>query len=530
MKNIKNFIISLITILVLGGIYYYTFLPPINLLSFHFYIFIIFVFAMFIGTNSFFLNTLRENQLKKKIKIFQYISIGIVSSLVIIISVVGLLGSKMFQAKDYANIIKVEEKDFKDMEETDLNKLSLLDRESATNIGNSYLGNIDKVSQFKVSNEYRQITIKDQPYRVSPLEYSGIFQWFNNKDDGIHYYVKVNQTTGKAELVNLTEGMKYTSSSYFNQDISRYLRFKYPTKIFKDPSFEVDEEGNPFYIATIYEPKFLLSSNDPIGVIIVNPITGETTEYSLDNVPEWVDRVYSAENVSSRIDDYYMYQNGFLNTIFGKKDVKKTTSEYNYISIGSDIYFYSGISSVNADTSNLGFILVNMRTRETTFYKVPSATESSAMSSAKGEVQEKGYNAIAPILIKLNGEPYYLVSLKDNSGLVKSYALVNAKDYQEVTVDNNVSNLISKFTNKDINGLKGQDVETVKEEDKISGEISKVTTSVIKGNTVYILQISNKIYKVELNEDNISELAFIEVGQKISAINQKGWLTNFKRE
>ena len=528
MKNIKNIIISILGTSILSWLYFYFLLPPINLSTLSFYVFLFFILCSF-GVINISLDSLNEEYDYTKF------SIGNISVLVSVFIIIGaflisLTGTKIFNAKSYANVMQIQEKDFNELPESDLNKLSLLDRESATNIGNSYLGNIDKVSQFKVSNEYRQITIKDQPYRVSPLEYSGVFQWLNNKEDGIHYYVKVNQTTGKAELVNLQEGMKYTSSSYFNQDVARYLRFKYPTKIFQDPSFEVDDEGNPYYVATTYETKFVLNSLDPNGVITVNPITGETSEYSLDNVPEWIDRVYSAENVSSRIDDYYMYQNGFLNTIFGKKDVKKTTSEYNYISIGSDIYFYSGISSVNADTSNLGFVLVNMRTRETTFYKVPSATESSAMSSARGEVQEKGYNAIAPILIKLNGEPYYLISLKDNSGLVKSYALVNAKDYQEVTVDNNVSNLIAKFTNKDINGLKGQDIEEVKEEDKIEGEISKVTTSVIKGNTVYILQISDKIYQVELNEDNISELAFIEVGQKISAINQKGWLINFKRK
>lgn len=440
--------------------------------------------------------------------------------------VVPFISSSVFNANKYANIISIEEKSFDEFPVSNLNKLALLDRNSAKKIGDSYLGSIEKVSQFDISKEYRQITIKDQPYRVSPLQYSGFFKWLNNRNEGIEYYVKVNQTNGKTELVKLKEGIKYSSSSYFTDDIKLALRLRYPSEIFGDPSFEVDDEGNPWYVATTYEPKVFWKAHDPNGVILFNPVTGKGEKYNLDQVPKWVDRVYGADNIIERIDDHYFYHKGFWNTVFSKEGIKTTTDEYNYLTIDSDTYLYTGLTSINSDSSNLGFILSNMRTRETTFYKLPSATEKSAMSSAEGEVQEKDYSATAPILVKLSGKGYYLVSLKDKAGLVKSYALVNAEDYQEVVIDTDVKNLISKFTDEDLSELKTVSTNTDGnvEETKIvniSGTINKIKTQVVNGTTIYYIEIDGNIYKIEANSKTLDKLPFIEVGTIISGNLEK---------
>ena len=444
----------------------------------------------------------------------------------------GFFNSRIFRAKSYANVITVKEADFtKDFPETNISTLALLDRASAEKIGDTYLGTIDKVSQFGISDDYRQITIGEQPYRVSPLEYKNFWKWLSNRQEGISYYVKVNQTTGKAELVRLAEPMKYSDSEYLFRDTLRYLRFKYPFTIFGDPSFEVDDEGNPYYVATVYKPKFMLTSKDPSGVILLNAATGETKEYDLDAIPEWVDRVFSANNVITRVDDYYTYQDGFWNTVFSQTGVKKTTDSYNYISIGSDIYLYTGITSATADSSNLGFILVNMRTREVTNYKLASATESAAMASAEGEVQEKKYKATAPTLAKLNDKAYYIVSLKDDAGLVKSYAVVDAEDYQQVTVNNDIETLISQFTDSDTSVLSGsgqaagadQDVEVIK------GVVDQLASQMISGSTVYYISSSGKIYKVKATEETIDQLPFLKVGDQFSGeLSKNNYLKNFK--
>ncbi|NQI69776.1 hypothetical protein HO594_01140 [Streptococcus suis] len=454
--------------------------------------------------------------------------------LLVVLALVGLgiFNSPIFRAKDYAAVISVTDADFKsDFPETDISKLALLDRASAEKIGDTYLGTIDKVSQFGISDDYRQITIGQQPFRVSPLEYKSFWKWLSNHQDGIGYYVKVNQTTGKAELAKLSKSMHYSDSEYLFNDTLRHLRMQYPTTIFGKPSFEVDDEGNPYYIATTYQPKFGLSSNDPTGAIVLDAVTGESKEYSLADIPEWVDRVYSANNVISRVDDHYTYQNGFWNTIFSQTGVKHTTDSYNYISIGSDIYLYTGITSATADSSNLGFILVNMRTREITNYKLASATETAAQESAEGEVQEKGYQATAPSLVKLADTAYYLVSLKDDAGLVKSYALVDAEDYQQVTVNNDVANLISQVTGRDATSLAGLTAtgtgEANEETEVISGKVEALASQMIAGSTVYYIQSAGQIYKVKATEDSTDKLPFIKVGDSFTGqLDKNNYLKN----
>ncbi|NQG96720.1 hypothetical protein HO675_01185 [Streptococcus suis] len=455
--------------------------------------------------------------------------------IILALMVLGLANSRIFRAKDYANVVTVQDADFKeDFPETDISKLALLDRASAEKIGDTYLGTIDKVSQFGISDDYRQITIGQQPYRVSPLEYKSIWKWISNHQDGIEYYVKVNQTTGKAELAKLSKAMHYSDSEYLMNDTLRHLRFQYPTTIFGKPSFEVDDEGNPYYIATIYQPQFGLSSNDPVGAVVLDAVTGESKRYDLADIPEWVDRVYSATNVISRVDDHYTYQNGFWNTIFSQTGVKNTTDSYNYITIGSDIYLYTGITSATADSSNLGFILVNMRTRQITNYKLASATETAAQESAEGEVQEKGYQATAPSLVKFSDKAYYLVSLKDDAGLVKTYALVDAEDYQQVTVNNDLASLISQVSGSDASSLAGisSDGSTASQDIQvIEGTIEALGSQMIGGTTVYYLQSQGTIYKVKASEDATDQLPFMKVGDQFTGqLAKNNYLNQFTVE
>lgn len=545
MKKMITRLFLVLWLLIMAGSYW-VFLPALNPLDTGFWFFV--VEGLILAFVGIFIVALADSvgQQTKKPNVgrrdvsqmkgpYDWVLIRLGGTILLIVALLfglGFFNSRIFRAKSYANVITVKEADFtKDFPETNISTLALLDRASAEKIGDTYLGTIDKVSQFGISDDYRQITIGEQPYRVSPLEYKNFWKWLSNRQEGISYYVKVNQTTGKAELVRLAESMKYSDSEYLFRDTLRYLRFKYPFTIFGDPSFEVDDEGNPYYVATVYQPKFLLTSKDPSGVILLNAATGETKEYDLDSIPEWVDRVFSANNVITRVDDYYTYQDGFWNTVFSQTGVKKTTDSYNYISIGLDIYLYTGITSATADSSNLGFILVNMRTREVTNYKLASATESAAMASAEGEVQEKKYTATAPTLAKLNDKAYYIVSLKDDAGLVKSYAVVDAEDYQQVTVNNDIETLISQFTDSDTSVLSGsgQAAGADQEVEVIKGLVDQLASQMISGSTVYYISSSGKIYKVKATEETIDQLPFLKVGDQFSGeLTKNNYLKNFK--
>lgn len=544
MKKRVQLLAAVVSFFVLVN-YYWMHLPPINLLSGDFWLFMILILFLIAinliiasASNGLKLLFGKKSNVKKVKDVTQYVSLfsGPIRWIFLTILAISLglgmisfFNGKMFRAKSYANVIKVKNADFKqDFPESNLSTLALLDRESAEKIGDTYLGTVDKVSQFGISKDYRQITIGKQPFRVSPLEYKSFWKWLTNRQVGINYYVKVNQTTGKAELVKLKEAMKYSDSEYLFRDTKRHLRFLHPFTIFGDPSFEVDDQGHPYYVATTYAPKFGLSSLDPNGAILLNAVTGKTKYFHLKDIPKWVDRVYSAENVLSRVNDHYTYQKGYWNTVFSQTGVKQTTDSYNYITIGSNIYLYTGITSATADASNLGFILVNMRTREVTNYQLASATEKSAMTSAEGEVQEKGYSATAPTLVKLNGKAYYLVSLKDGGSLVKSYALVDAEDYQQVTVNNDIETLISQFTDRDTSGL-SLNSSTGKKAKIVSGQVDHLASQIISGTTVYYILSGNDIYKVRASKDTPDELPFLKIGDHFKAeLGEANYLQNLK--
>lgn len=426
--------------------------------------------------------------------------------------------SPFFRAKDYAQLIEVEEKNFaEDFVENDTSGIPLMDRDTATRLGDRQIGGVSElVSQFVPASDYIQINIEDVPYRVTPLQYASFFRWVNNRSEGVPGYIRVNMVSGNAEIVDVKEGIKYSDSERFGRNVKRHLRFSYPTAIFGEPSFEVDDEGHPYYVATTYKTRFFFNYKEPTGVITLDAVTGETVRYELDESPQWVDRVYSAELILSQLDDYGKYQDGYWNSLIGQQGVTTTTDGYNYLSIEEDIFMYTGVTSVNSDASNIGFYLVNLRTKEAEYFPVVSADEFSAMESAVGSVQQMRYESTFPILINLEGRPYYLSSLKDDSGLVRLYALVDAQNYQTVYTDSRIDNVIAMMY-EDL-GIESdlEVVEEIENEEELiafSGQVSEISQAVVSGDTIYYFMINGEVYKANINLHD--DLPFVNEGTVI---------------
>ena len=516
MKKIINIIVTLI----LGAIIYYFTLPAINLNNIGFYIFVSFLIMIYA-----FLDLINhENKIElfkkgQKLPSIEYpktflICSGIVGVLMLSIVVVNFICSPFFNAKSYQQRIIVDETGnfTEDIEEVNFNQLPLLDRASSEVLGDRVMGQMsDLVSQYSVSDQYTQINYNDSIMRVTPLEYADPIKWLTNRKKGIVGYITVNSVNGESNLVKLTKGMKYSTSALFNEKLERKLRFQYPTTNFGNISFEIDNEGNPYYIVTTLDYTAIGLKAKVTGVIIFDPITGNSKKYSNKDIPTWVDIAYSADLVIEQIDNWGTYKNGFWNSIFGQKNVVNTTDGYNYLAMNDDIYLYTGITSVVSDESNLGFILTNMRTGKTTYYSVPGAEEYSAMSSAEGQVQDMGYTSTFPLLINLNGKPTYLVSLKDSNGLVKMYGFIDVKDYQKVTVTDASKGIIVA---KD-NYLKSNK-EEVKEENLIRKdiEIESISTAIINGYTYYYIKAGASKYKVSISLSD--ELPFIKNGDTLT--------------
>lgn len=347
-----------------------------------------------------------------------------------------LFSSKLFHAKTYREILQVENVDFADIlkEEEDISDIAIMDTETAQIIGKRALGSITElVSQYEVSDNYSTISYQNNPVKVAPLEYGSILKYFLNKDTGIPGYVLVDPVNNTAQYVALEEPIRYAPSAVFEYDLLRHIRSSYKTAILENMYFEIDENGKPFWICPVTENQAgIFGARTVKGVILVDACSGAMEYVDVTEVPQWVDRVYDGDLLCGYYDSYGTLQSGFWNSVFGNKNCTVTTEDYGYKIIDDDVWIYTGVTSVSSDESNIGFLLMNQRTMKTYYFSCAGAEEFSAMSAAEGMVQDLGYEAAFPSIINVSGIPTYLMCLKDGSGLVKMYALVNVEQYNLV--------------------------------------------------------------------------------------------------
>ena len=362
----------------------------------------------------------------------------------------GLVMSQPFfpgNAERYARVLTTTDGVFdEDIEEVDYAEVPVIDRDSAILLGNRAMGSIPEyVSQFEIADTYSQINYQGRPVRVSPLVYADAFKWWANRDAGIPAYVLVDMVTQEATVVRLDQPILYSDSEPLARNVDRHVQLSYPSYMFDQKSFELDEEGTPWWVYPVQRKTIGLFGGTTVArVVLVNACTGETADYAVEDVPTWVDRAYPSDLLIEQYNWSGMYAGGWLNSWLGQEGVVRTTPGtngqlgYNYLAQGDDIYLYTGVTSVTADDSSVGFILVNQRTGESHFYPVAGATEASAMASAEGQLQNLRYQATYPILLNVAGQPTYFVSLKDDAGLVKMFAMINIEQYQSVATGSTV--------------------------------------------------------------------------------------------
>jgi len=440
--------------------------------------------------------------------------------LVVLYLVLSFTGSPIIQAKRYARLINKVEGTFEDdIAEIQFYDIPTVDRESAMRLGNKRMGEIaDLVSQFDVASDYIQINYKGRPVRVTPLEYGDIFKWFNNRSNGLPRYISVDLISSEVDLDTIAGGMKYSESEPLFRNINRVIRFQYPFAIVGDPMFEVDDSGVPYWVTPVLSPRVgWFSGRDVKEVILTNAVDGKSERYPVEECPIWVDRAYPSDMIVTQLNDNGRYQSGWLNSLFGQKGVLQTTAGYNYLALNDDVYLYTGITSVASDSSNLGFVLVNQRTKETKFYPVSSADEYSAMASAQGAVQEKGYVSTFPILLNIEGRPTYCMALKDNAQLVKMYALVDAQNYQATAVGNSIREAIANYKVRLAAQLSSQDAEeTVTAPlETLSGSVADIQSVVIEGNTLYYFMLEGEDLVFSASYGTYEKLPFLKAGDDV---------------
>ena len=517
---------SLIVTAVVGFLYFYVSLPAINLQDGNFYAFLIllcliYVVCTFITSAKPVDNVARtpKEQIKEWLSFVRKscLPVGILMGLVILVAIIGsLVSAPIFRAADYRELLNVQTGSFtEDVAQISFGDIPTLDRDSANYLGDRQMGTLsDMVSQFEFSNDSTQINYQGRPVRVAPIVYADLIKWFTNRSEGLPAYIVVDMVTQEATVVRLTEGIKYSFSDHFGRNILRHLRFHYPAMMFANPEFEVDESGHPWWIAPrLVKTIGLFGGRDIQGAVLVDAVTGESQYY--ETVPEWVDTLYTPALIMEQYDYHGTLINGFINSILGQRDVTMTTEGYNYIAMNDDVYVYTGVTSANADQSNLGFLLCNMRTKETHYYVAPGATETAAMASARGVVQDLGYTATFPLLLNISGQPTYFIPLMDATNLVKSYAMVNVAQYQIVAVGSTVLDCERAYIQMlSDRGVAQPDDNPISQE-RASGVVEEIRTAVLDGTTYYFIRLKGERVFYSVSAAQNREVITLNVGDSV---------------
>ncbi len=502
-------LINILVTAVVGVIYFYVSLPALNLHAADLYVFIGLLCIVYticaLITSGF---DLQGEGIKGYLKFVknQCLPLAIIFAALILVALVGsVISMPIFRASAYRDLLTVQEGNFaEDVAQISFNEIPTLSRQSADFLGDRQMGTLsDMVSQFEYSNDSTQINYQGKPVRVAPIDYADLIKWLTNRREGLPAYVVVDMVTQEATVVRLDEGIKYSFSEPLNRNIRRHLRFKYPTMMFTTPEFEVDEDGHPWWIAPrLVKTIGLFGGRDIQGAVLVDAVTGECEYY--EEVPQWVDTLYTPEIIMEQYDFHGTLVHGFINSVLGQRDVTMTTDGYNYIAMNDDVYAYTGVTSANADQSNLGFLLTNMRTKETHYYVAPGATETAAQRSAEGVVQDLGYVSTFPLLLNISGEPTYFIPLMDATSLVKSYAMVNVAQYQIVATGTSVSTCeqayVAMLTDR---GVLEQQPQAPVATDQVSGVVEEIRTAVLDGTSYYFIRLAGDdiFYSVSVSQN-----------------------------
>lgn len=552
--RLTGWILGAIGVILVFFISFYFCLVPLNLHSVGFWIMCILASLVYgitqgivygIGCASWPHVVLENGHTGEEMEVKQTKLLLIPAGLLLLLLVIGLSGATIFHAERYAAILQVQEAEFSEdlSEAVGTDSIALMDTASAKMLGDREIGSLaNVVSQYDVSDDYVQIDLQGMPKKVAALDYAGFFKWVNNKENGVPGYVVVDPVSMSASYQECQEAMIYVPSAYFFQDAARYIRMHYPTTMFGNLHFEIDENGRPYYVASVYAKTISLFGGKTVtGCIILDPATGELQQYALADTPTWVDVVYDGDLICQQYNWYGTLQNGFWNSVFGKKGCKQVTtyvaseeeddapaSDYGYVAKDGDIWIYTGITSVNSDSSNIGFLLANERTGESHYFNISGADEKSAMAAAEGEVQEKGYQASFPSLINVEGNPTYIMVLKDASGLVKLYAAVNVQQYNLVTTAATQAECMAKYrqmlgidsgegeltgTGDPADGSASQE-EAIIATDEATIRIQDIKYVTIDGNTyIYLIDEEQNLYRAMVK--NHEEMLLLTAGDQV---------------
>jgi len=377
-----------------------------------------------------------------------------------------------------------------------MEKVRVVDQSLANILGDKVLGAQPALGSQVRPGTFNIKKVKNDLYWVAPLLHAGFFMW-NQNELGTNGYVMVNASNERdVKLVQEIGGkkvrIKYQPEGYFNDYLERHLYMSGFYNVgLTDYSFEIDDDGVPYWVVTKYKKTIGFYGEDATGVVLVNTETGKCDEYGIANTPAWVDRIQPDNFVENQLNDWGNFVKGYWN--FSNENKLQITQGVTLV-YGEDnrSYWYTGLTSVGADEATVGFVLVDTRTKKTVWYKQSGATEAAAQKSARGKVQEKRFYASQPVPYNINNIPTYVMTLKDDGGLVKMFAMVAIEDYTIVGVGNTLTETLMAY--KNAFNMAGNKINPKGSTKKLilNSVVQRINSDIKNGNSFYYFTVEGR--------------------------------------
>ncbi|MGM0865964.1 MAG: hypothetical protein ACQEWF_14945 [Bacillota bacterium] len=375
---------------------------------------------------------------------------------------------------------------------------------------------------------------------IAPVEFSGFFKWF--KGDETPGYFTLSATDSSSNPKFIKEEMVYTPSAFFNKKIERHIRLNYPKQIFNgDVQLEIDDEGKPFYIRTFGE--FISARNGfkAKGIVMVDPKSGDTKSYKIDEVPDFIDGAISPETVSLQNSYFGNYVQGFWNSRFGKSEVKLPSDEGTEANVSpifdenGDMYYFTDFTSPKEGVdSMLGYSLTNSRTGEATFYT--GNLEESYMDS-QGALQiiqkkfiEKKWDGEMPVLYNFYGEASWLTPVLDANGFLQNYFIVSAANPEISAFANTPNQALKQYKTALQRGGGSVDGSSKSEEKQTNGTVVRfykektgdytVVSFLLDNGNNYIVSSENSLLAIYLKENDKVNVKYMDTGEEFLPVKE----------
>ncbi|MCQ6276988.1 hypothetical protein JMM81_19110 [Bacillus sp. V3B] len=385
-------------------------------------------------------------------------------------------------------------------------------------------GQVPNTSYYELGNLQIQKVNGEYVY-IAPVEFSGFFKWWNG--DVTPGYFTISATDSSANPKFMKAEMAYTPSSFFHKNLKRHIRMQYPELIFHgDVQLEIDDKGKPHYIRSYGE--FISARNgfDVKGIVMVEPMTGDTKMYPLAEIPAFIDGAVAPEVVSLQNSYFGKYIHGFWNSLFGKSDVKLPSDEGTETNVSpifdenGDMYYFTDFTSPKEGVdSMLGYSLTNSRTGEAIYYT--GNLENSYMDS-QGALQiiekkfiEKKWNGEMPVLYNFYGEASWLTPVLDANGFLQNYFIVSASNPEISVYAATPNEALKQYKTALQRGGSSVDGSSKAEEKQTSGTVVRVYKEKSSDFTLVSFLLDNR-QSYSISSENTPMAIYLQEGDQVN--------------